>query len=347
MQGCCHSRPLAGVGRSTSPLGVLLAFGSLLLIVPGGAEAKKSSSPSKPKADVQQPAKPEKQQAGKKGGKQDDDDDDSDGKNDTGAGRVDRGATGNVNARDSAPPDNLVDWWRWVTRPPTAGTAAAIARPPTASPIAGNQGQRGSTTPTPGTGEAKAGAQTAAEMVQGENDAAMKGRAPQPDGGSEQNGRPRPASDKATTSKRVGPVLGTVRAWVPSLPPQPGSFKANEVLGLNLAPAARERLRQLGYATRESAVAGLTHIILRDGVDEWAEKRKLEAEFQQGFALNMLYDHYRNVSDGAPMSGVVPAGGSVGCSTERCYGRRVIGWRDHLAACAKGVKVGVIDTGYD
>jgi len=337
---------LAGVGRSFSPLGVLLAFGGLLLIVPGEAEAKKSSSPPKPKADVQQPAKPQKQQAGKK--RQDDDDDDSDGKNDTGVGRVDRGATSNVNARDTTPPDNLVDWWRWVTTPRTAGTAAGlIVRPPTEPPIAANKGQRGLTPPTPGTGEAKPGAQTAAEVVQGENDAAMKVRAPQPDSGPEQNGRPRLASEKATTGKSLGPALGTVRAWVPSVPPQPGSFKTNEVLGLNLAPAARERLRQLGYETREGAVAGLTHIILRDGADEWAEKRKLEAEFQQGFALNMLYDHYRNALDGAPMSGVVPAGGSVGCSTERCYGRRVIGWRDHLAACAKGVKVGVIDTGYD
>src|SRR5262245_25513157 len=345
MQGWCHSRHWGGAGRSTRPLGVLPGFGSHLLSVPGGAEAKKSSSsPSKPKVDVQQPAKPEKQQAGKKG-KQDDDDDDSDGKNDTGAGRVDRGATGNVNARDSTPPDNLVDWWRWVTRPPTAGTAAA--RPPTEPPIAGNKGQRGPTAPKPGAGEAKAGAQTAAEAVQGENDAAMRVRAPQPDSGPEQSGRPRPASEKATSGKSLGPVLGTVRAWVPSVPPQPGSYKANEVLGLNLAPAARERLRQLGYTVNEGAVSGLTHIILRDGLDEWAEKRKLEAELQQGFALNMLYDHYRNALDGASMSGVVPAGGSVGCSTERCYGRRVIGWQDHLAACAMGVKIGVIDTGYD
>ena len=43
----------------------------------------------------------------------------------------------------------------------------------------------------------------------------------------------------------------------------------------------------------------------------------------------------------------MPVGSSVGCTTERCYGRRVVGWKDHLSACAKGVKVGVIDTGFD
>ena len=47
------------------------------------------------------------------------------------------------------------------------------------------------------------------------------------------------------------------------------------------------------------------------------------------------------------MEGVVPAGGSIGCATERCYGRKIIGWGDQLGACAKGVKIGVIDTGYD
>ena len=321
-----------------------------MLIVPGEAEAKKSGSPPKQKADVQQPAKSQRQQASKTAkGKPDDDDDDdgSDGKNDTGAGRVDRSVTGNVNAKDATPPDNLVDWWRWVTRPRAAETAAGMmVRPPTAGPIAANQGRPGSTAPTPAAAEAKAGAPTAAEDAQSENDPATTVRAPQPDRGPE-HGRPRQPSEKATNGKSLGGVLGTVRSWVPSVPPQPGSYKANEVLGLNLAPAARERLRQLGYETREGAVAGLTHIMLRDGLDEWAEKRKLEAEFQQGFALNILYDHYRNALDGAPMSGVVPAGGSVGCSTERCYGRRVIGWRDHLAGCAKGVKVGVIDTGYD
>src|SRR5687768_1147955 len=100
MQACCRSRPSAGIGRCPSPLGLLLAFGGLLLIVPGEAEAKKSGSPPKQKADVQQPAKPQRQQASKTAkGKPDDDDDDdgSDGKNDTGAGRVDRSVTGNVN----------------------------------------------------------------------------------------------------------------------------------------------------------------------------------------------------------------------------------------------------------
>lgn len=47
------------------------------------------------------------------------------------------------------------------------------------------------------------------------------------------------------------------------------------------------------------------------------------------------------------MEGVVPAGGSIGCTTERCYGRKIIGWRNQLGACAMGVKIGVIDTGYD
>ena len=171
--------------------------------------------------------------------------------------------------------------------------------------------------------------------------------APRPDKDDpDDNGRGRLPDQKAAIGKstRTGPAA--VASWAPSLPPQPGTYRSNEVLGLSLSPAARERLRQLGYKTKESTTSGLIYIMLREGLDEWAEKRKLEADFQQGFALNFLYNHYRSVWNDNP-HGAVPATDNEGCSTERCYGPKVIGWHNHLAACAEGVKVGIVDTGFD
>ncbi|HZV20499.1 MAG TPA: S8 family serine peptidase, partial [Hyphomicrobiales bacterium] len=38
---------------------------------------------------------------------------------------------------------------------------------------------------------------------------------------------------------------------------------------------------------------------------------------------------------------------SLVCAGDRCAGRKAIQWRDALAPCARGLRVGVIDTGYD
>ena len=149
--------------------------------------------------------------------------------------------------------------------------------------------------------------------------------------------------EKATKKDAPAPI----KSWASRLPPPEGTYRAQEVLGFNLTPAAHERLRQLGYTPKPSTASGLTQIILPEGLDPWTAQRQLEAEFQQGFALNFLYDHYRNELDSAPITGLVPVSGSEGCTTERCYGRKVIGWKDQIGACAKGVKIGVIDTGYD
>ncbi|NJO23758.1 MAG: S8 family serine peptidase [Sphingomonadales bacterium] len=49
----------------------------------------------------------------------------------------------------------------------------------------------------------------------------------------------------------------------------------------------------------------------------------------------------------SPPSGVNGDRRGAGCLSERCFGVSVINWRPQLAACARGVKIGVIDTGID
>jgi hypothetical protein len=276
-----------------------------------------------------------------------DDDDNSTGnntKNDPGTARSNR-ATSTVKAQDTTPPDNLVDWWKWVT-----GRAAP-------GPVAKNQGQprvQNSTAPIPRVAPAPPAKpraaepkapKTAAETPRKEFEPPMGVGASDVDKGPTKNERVRLPDEKTAIGKNAG---AAVMGWAPSVPPQPGTYKANEILASNLSPAARERLRQLGYNTQQSSASGLTHIILRDGLDEWVEKRKLETEFQQGFALNFFYEPYRNVDRSTAIEAEVPVRPSVGCSTERCYGRKVIDWKDdRLAACAKDVRVGIIDTAFD
>jgi hypothetical protein len=85
--------------------------------------------------------------------------------------------------------------------------------------------------------------------------------------------------------------------------------------------------------------------------------RGLADEFpNEGFALNFKYRtipsligrySHDSAAEGVEMEGKVPANGSQGCTSARCYGREMIGWNQRVAACAKGVRVGVIDTGFD
>ena len=176
----------------------------------------------------------------------------------------------------------------------------------------------------------------------------MRVGASMPDRDGDDRRQARLPDDKSATGKSTRSVPAAVASWTLSLPPQPGTYKPNEVLALNLSPAALQRLHDKGYNTKPSSASGLIYIMLREGVDAWAEKRKLESEYQQGFAFNYFYDPYRTVLDDSPIEVSVPVGSSVGCSTERCYGRKVVDWQDsRLAACAAGVKIGIIDTGYD
>jgi hypothetical protein len=186
-----------------------------------------------------------------------------------------------------------------------------------------------------------------AEATRPEFEAPMRVGASMPDRDVDDKRQGGLGGEKAAIGKSTRSVPAAVASWAPPVPPQPGTYRPNEVLGLNLSDAALQRLRDQGYKTKGSSASGVVYITLREGVDEWAEKRKLEADFQQGFALNFLYNHYRNVLGDNPNEAVPVRTGSKGCSTERCYGPKVIGWQNDLAACAEGVRVGIVDTGFD
>jgi hypothetical protein len=226
------------------------------------------------------------------------------------------------------------------TQPPQKQTTSSASNPNLAPILAA---------PSPGPSapaESKGSEPAAAEATRPEFEAPMRVGASMPDRDVDDKRQVGLAGDKAAIGKTTRSVPAAVGSWAAPLPPQVGTYRPNEVLGLNLSPAALERLRREGFKTQGSSASGLTHILLPEGLDPWAAQRRFEHDFQQGFALNFFYNHYRSVLDDNP-HGAVPTTPSEGCSTERCYGPKVIGWQTHLAECAEGVKIGVVDTGFD
>lgn len=118
----------------------------------------------------------------------------------------------------------------------------------------------------------------------------------------------------------------------------------NEVLLINPSPAALERTRSLGfsdYATEVIGDEGLTvvHLRLPAGLDARAALALLRREAPD--AVSDLNHLYRLLAAPGPLAN------PLNCSVTRCYGHRLIGWSKTLAACGKGLKIGILDTGVD
>ena len=68
-----------------------------------------------------------------------------------------------------------------------------------------------------------------------------------------------------------------------------------------------------------------------------------------GFALNRIYAPYRLASgpdrQDPGAHSIAPNGKS--CAADRCFGTALINWQAPLTACARDVKVGIVDTGFD
>lgn len=135
----------------------------------------------------------------------------------------------------------------------------------------------------------------------------------------------------------------------------PRSYSRTEVLAVNLSSAALARVRALGFTLLASSASGdgaVTILMVPAGMEVVDAFRLLEKELPaERFQLNRLYRLYRPAMRGEHGKGqrTHPAslGSATRCIDDRCYARNLIRWEDGFAACAKGVRVGVIDTGVD
>lgn len=177
--------------------------------------------------------------------------------------------------------------------------------------------------------------------------------------------------DDAGGSKQPGKGLGT-RGSAGKLLPPPESFRPNEVLAYNLTEADLVKIAQRKFKIRDTfQLRSLNFTVTRletpNIQNAFTGRSALQEELPtSGFGLNHIYSadltrpaNAPRSTDGssAPMkSAAAPALASpgtsvsrpgVGCAPDRCFGVSVINWQPQLAACARGVRIGVIDTGVD
>jgi len=181
--------------------------------------------------------------------------------------------------------------------------------------------------------------------------------------------------DGSPPVKSTGRDLG--RRVAGSLLPPPGSFRPNEVLAVNLSAAGLARALQRNFKVLEKVEYpalgfNLTRLATPDTQNAIIGRSTLHEELPaDGFGLNHIYAAGRvtatvpsgtvlpNSPDGgagkapaAPSNPSPSPGGNWDrragtCAQDRCFGVSVINWQPQLAACAKGIKIGIIDTGVD
>lgn len=134
----------------------------------------------------------------------------------------------------------------------------------------------------------------------------------------------------------------------------PGSYSPTEVLALGLSPAGIARAQTLGFTVTATATgsSSITTLTAPTGMDALEAMQLLKKDLpEEHFHLNRIYRIYRSAmvgedDKGQPTEPAIP-GGTKRCSSDRCFGRTSIHWKEDFTACARGAKVGIIDTGVD
>ena len=130
-----------------------------------------------------------------------------------------------------------------------------------------------------------------------------------------------------------------------------------EVLAINATRQTIEKAKALGFkATAATSLANLnfsvTSLLAPEGMSASDAQALLQKTVASGsFALNQKYRIYKTASgtESSP-TGTVPlksGSNSAACTTDRCFGRDLIGWKAELNHCVAGVKIGIIDTSVD
>lgn len=136
-------------------------------------------------------------------------------------------------------------------------------------------------------------------------------------------------------------------------------FVPNEVLATNMSPRSVFRARRLGFKVRRGASFArlnlrVNRLIAPRGMSAGRARRLLRRKLPDSrYTLNRVYRIYHAALGREPRPSRklierVPRGRSFRrCGTGKCYASKAIRWSKKLRNCARSVKVGVIDTGYD
>jgi hypothetical protein len=135
----------------------------------------------------------------------------------------------------------------------------------------------------------------------------------------------------------------------------PRFYSRHDVLAINLSSVATGQLRRLGFVHGTSAWIGgdtVTVLTVPSGMDALTALDRLQTELPgEHFQFDHLYRLYQPAmrDDVGKDQRTKPASmnGATQCLDDRCYPRTLIQWRDDLVACARKVRIGVIDTDVD
>ena len=246
---------------------------------------------------------------------------------------------------DKAAPNTVVEWFQGIFKPdPPAASAVPVAA---AAPVLKAAG--------PAAGAAPDGAPSAS---------AAKGGTTKPISTTGST----PAKPPATVAQAVAPAASPAAAAAKGQKPAPSRpvgrdglpafpARAPEVLASNLSANGIGRAVALGFqlngTSRVSrADLNVTRLVAPAGMSAEQAFELLRQDMPGGvFGVNQTYRIYRTATGAAPsiQADTVRAASPMAtpCGTDRCFGPSIIHWQTSLQACSRGVKIGVIDTGYD
>jgi hypothetical protein len=130
-------------------------------------------------------------------------------------------------------------------------------------------------------------------------------------------------------------------------------LKGGELLVSNMSESARRsavaRGFQIGGTQSVSTLGGLlTSLTLPADMSSLEARAFLrDAAPEASISVNHRYRLYVPSKEETSDDSAEEARANGGCVSERCYGPSMIGWKARLAKCARGVRIGVIDTGID
>jgi hypothetical protein len=125
------------------------------------------------------------------------------------------------------------------------------------------------------------------------------------------------------------------------------------VLAINLSAEGLGRVRASQYDLVEHIdlpALGMTISRLRtpDELNAVAGRDRLFDLLPEGsFTLNRVYAPYRPGAGRPSHDAATAVEAGRSCPSERCFGGALIKWQPRLAGCAREVKVGIVDTGFD
>ncbi|HKJ61289.1 MAG TPA: S8 family serine peptidase [Hyphomicrobiales bacterium] len=131
----------------------------------------------------------------------------------------------------------------------------------------------------------------------------------------------------------------------------------NEILAVNLGRADAKNARKLGFKIRGSSQfshlrGNVTRLVPPVNLNA-REARDLLSRAQPNstFSINQHYGFYQpaRVDESEQHGNTEPArhGPGTACAATKCFGRQIIHWRNEIQNCARGLRVGIIDTQVD